>query len=686
LKNYTVDKVRNFVLVGHGGCGKTMLAEAILHSTKATDRFGQVDEGNSVMDHDPEEIKRKISINTSIAPCEFGEHKLNLVDTPGFFDFVGEVISGVRVVEAGVVVVCAASGVEVGTEKAWNFLDERNLPRLVFINKMDRENANFRQVLSALREKFGNRLFPVQIPIGAADSFNGVVDVINKKAWQNGKEAPVPTELNEEVEEYYQMFIEAVAESDEELLNKYLENETLTEEEILSGFRRETMKKEIIPVLCGSALKNIGITQFLEKIIAAFPSPADLGKVEAANAKNKDEVTEIKVSAEENPTALVFKTMADPFVGKLTLFRVYSGVVKSDSHIFNSSRSQEERMGQLFLIKGKNQEPTPQVGTGDIGAVAKLQFTETGDTLCSKESPVILPGIDFPKPRLVMAVYPKGKGDEEKISSGLTRLTEEDPTISVEKDATTHELLLAGLGDSHLDVITSKLQKKFGAEVELKVPKVPYKETIKGTVKVEGKHKKQSGGRGQYGHVWLELEPKPTGEGFEFVDKIFGGAVPRQYIPAVEKGVRETMEDGILAGYPVVDIKVILYDGSYHSVDSSEMAFKIAASMALKKGFMGARPILLEPVMKVKVVVPEEYMGDIIGDLNKKRGRILGMEPQNGIQVISALAPQAELFQYSVDLRSITQGRGDFEMEFDHYEEVPANQAEGIIAEAKAEN
>jgi len=686
LKNYTVDKVRNFVLVGHGGCGKTMLAEAILHSTKATDRFGQVDEGNSVMDHDPEEIKRKISINTSIAPCEFGEHKLNLVDTPGFFDFVGEVISGVRVVEAGVVVVCAASGVEVGTEKAWNFLDERNLPRLVFINKMDRENANFRQVLSALREKFGNRLFPVQIPIGAADSFNGVVDVINKKAWQNGKEAPVPTELNEEVEEYYQMFIEAVAESDEELLNKYLENETLTEEEILSGFRRETMKKEIIPVLCGSALKNIGITQFLEKIIAAFPSPADLGKVEATNAKNKDEVTEIKVSAEENPTALVFKTMADPFVGKLTLFRVYSGVVKSDSHIFNSSRSQEERMGQLFLIKGKNQEPTPQVGTGDIGAVAKLQFTETGDTLCSKESPVILPGIDFPKPRLVMAVYPKGKGDEEKISSGLTRLTEEDPTISVEKDATTHELLLAGLGDSHLDVITSRLQKKFGAEVELKVPKVPYKETIKGTVKVEGKHKKQSGGRGQYGHVWLELEPKPTGEGFEFVDKIFGGAVPRQYIPAVEKGVRETMEDGILAGYPVVDIKVILYDGSYHSVDSSEMAFKIAASMALKKGFMGARPILLEPVMKVKVVVPEEYMGDIIGDLNKKRGRILGMEPQNGIQVISALAPQAELFQYSVDLRSITQGRGDFEMEFDHYEEVPANQAEGIIAEAKAEN
>ncbi len=685
MKNYALEKLRNFALVGHGGCGKTMLAEAVLYTTKGTDRFGQVDEGTSIMDHDPEEIKRKISINTSVAPCEFGGHKLNLVDTPGFFDFVGEVKGATRVVEAGVVVVCAASGVEVGTEKAWGYLDERNLPRLVFINKMDRENANFRQVLTALREKFGNKLIPVQIPIGAAETFTGIVDVINKKAWQNGKEGPVPGELQDEVEEYYQMLVEAVAESSEELLDKYLENGTLTQEEILSGFRQETIKKEIIPVLCGSALKNIGITQFIEKIIEVFPSPVDAGKVEAVNAKNKDEVVEIKISTEENPTALVFKTAADPFVGKLTYFRVYSGVVKSDSHIFNSSRGKEERLGQLFLIKGKNQIPTPQVGAGDIGAVAKLQFTETGDTLCSKEAPVILPGIDFPKPRLSMAVYPKGKGDEEKVSNGLSRLMEEDPTIRVVKDTTTHELILSGLGDTHLDVITSKLQKKFGVEVELKAPKIPYKETIKGTVKVEGKHKKQSGGRGQYGHVWLELEPKPTGEGFEFVDKIFGGAVPKQYIPAVEKGLRETMEEGILAGYPVVDIKVTLYDGSYHSVDSSEMAFKIAASMALKKGFMDAQPILLEPIMKVTVTVPEEYMGDIIGDLNKKRGRILGMEPQNGMQVIRALVPQAEMAQYSVDLRSITQGRGDFEMEFDHYEEVPPNLAEEIIAAAKAE-
>lgn len=683
MKSYAVEKLRNFILVGHGGCGKTMLAEALLYNAKATDRFGKVDEGNSVMDHDPEEIKRKISINTAVAPCEFKEHKFNIVDTPGFFDFVGEVKSGTRIVEAGVLVVCATGGVEVGTEKSWDFLNERALPRLVFINKMDRENANFSKVVTALREKFGNRLLPVQLPIGTAEKFEGVVDIITKKAWQNGKEISIPADLSAEVDNYYQMLVEAVAESDEELLNKYLETDTLNEEEILTGFRRETMKGEIVPILCGSALKNTGIAEFMEKIIETLPSPADIATVKA-ESPGKDETVDLKTSREENPAALVFKTMADPFVGKLTLFRVYSGVVKSDSHIFNSSRDQEERIGQLFLIKGKNQEPVTEVGAGDIGAVAKLQVTATGDTLCAKEQQVVLPGIDFPKPRLVMAVYPKGKGDEEKISSGLYRLVEEDPTIKVEKDTTTHELLLAGLGDLHLEVITSKLQKKFGVEVELKIPKVPYKETIRGTAKIEGKHKKQSGGRGQYGHVWLELEPLPTGTGFEFVDKIFGGAVPRQYIPAVEKGVRETMDEGILAGYPVVDMRITLYDGSYHSVDSSEMAFKIAASMALKKGFIDARPVLLEPVVKVKVVVPEEYMGDIIGDLNKKRGRILGMEPQNGIQVISALVPQVEMFQYSVDLRSITQGRGDFEIEFDHYEEVPPNLAGEIIANAKA--
>ncbi|HHT48622.1 MAG TPA: elongation factor G [Firmicutes bacterium] len=682
MKSYTVDKIRNIVLVGHGGCGKTMLAEAMLYDTKAVDRFGQVDDGTSVMDHDPEEVKRKISINTSLAPVEFENHKINLLDTPGFFDFVGEVKAGVRVADAGLVVVCAASGVEVGTEKVWNYLDERDLPRIVFINKMDRENANFYQVYDALKGKFGSRLIPVAIPIGAAESFNGYVDVITGKAYIDGKEAEVPAELKDQVEEYYHLLLEAAAEADDDLLTKYLEGEDLTKEEVLSGFRKGTMAKQIIPVICGSAVKRIGIDNLMKKAVEVLPSPADSQPELATNPQSKEE-TQLQADANGPVAALVFKTMADPFVGKLTLFRVYSGKVNSDSSLWNATRNQEERIGQLFLVKGKTQIPVPALETGDIGAVAKLQVTNTNDTLCAKATPFLLAGAEFPNPKLTMAVVAKAKGDEEKISSGLNRLVDEDPTIKVEKDTTTKEQLLSGIGDLHLEVIVSKLQKKFGVQVELKDPKVPYKETIKGTVKVEGKHKKQSGGRGQYGHVWLELEPLPSGGGFEFVDKIFGGAVPRQFIPAVEKGIRETMEEGVLAGYPVVDVRATLYDGSYHSVDSSEMAFKIAASMAFKKGFMDSNPVLLEPIFNVTVTVPEEYMGDIIGDLNKKRGRILGMDPHNGLQVIKAQVPLSEMFKYAIDLRSITQGRGEFEMEFDHFEEVPANQAESIIAAAK---
>jgi len=683
LKNYAVDKIRNIVLVGHGGCGKTMLAEAMLFNAKAVDRFGQVDDGTSVMDHDPEEIKRKISINTSLAPVEYANHKINLLDTPGFFDFVGEVKAGVRVADAGIVVVCAASGVEVGTEKVWSYLEERDLPRIVFINKMDRENANFHHVYDQLKSKFGARVIPIQIPIGAAESFKGYVDVIAGKAYVNGKEEEVPTDLKGQVEEYYHLLLEAAAETDDDLLSKYLEGEELTKEEVLNGFRKGTMARQIIPVMCGSALKNIGIEDLLKKIVEVLPSPAESVPEVAIDPQSNGE-KELKADANGPVAALVFKTMADPFVGKLTLFRVYSGKVSSDSSLWNASRNQEERIGQLFLIKGKTQIPVSTLEAGDLGAVAKLQVTSTNDTLCAKGSPLLLTGTEFPKPKLTMAVVAKTKGDEDKISSGLNRLLEEDPTIKVEKDTTTKEQLLSGIGDLHLEVIVSKLQKKFGVQVELKDPKVPYKETIKGTTKVEGKHKKQSGGRGQYGHVWLELEPLPQGGGFEFVDKIFGGAVPRQFIPAVEKGVRETMEEGVLAGYPVVDVRVTLYDGSYHSVDSSEMAFKIAASMAFKKGFMDAKPILLEPIVNVTVTVPEEYMGDIIGDLNKKRGRILGMDPNHGFQVIRAQVPLSEMFKYAIDLRSITQGRGEFEMEFDHYEEVPANLAETIIAAAKA--
>jgi len=681
LKKHSVETMRNLVLLGHGGSGKTTLAEAMLYSAKAIDRFGKVDDGNSTMDHDPEEIKRKISISTSIAPLEYKEDKVNIIDTPGFFDFVGEVKGAVRAADVACIVVCAVSGVEVGTDKAWGYADEQNLPRVFFINKMDRENANFDKVLSDLRDKYGKNVIPIRIPVGAAETFQGVIDILEHKMYilEGGKmvEKPIPAEYEAKVEEYYQMLTEAVVETDDDLLAKYLEGEEIGREELMAGARKAITNEQVIPVLVGSSLKLIGIISLLDAIVDYIPSPVDRGAMVGVDGTKR-------MPSEDEPfSALVFKTMADPFVGKLTLFRVFSGVIKSDSQVYNSTREAVERVGQLFLIKGKTQEPVDQLCAGDLGAVAKLQFTFTGDTLCDKDKPIVYPPIQFPEAKLSLAVEPKAKGDEEKISAGLMRLMEEDPTFKVEKNSITHELVASGMGDLHIEVITSKLQKKFGVSVNLKEPKISYKETIKGTTKVEGKHKKQSGGRGQYGHVWLEMSPLPPGGGFEFVDNIFGGAVPKNYIPAVEKGIRETMERGVLAGYPVVDVRVSLFDGSYHSVDSSEMAFKIAASMAFKKGFMEAKPILLEPIMKLEVTVPEEYMGDIIGDLNKKRGKILGMEPDGKNQIVKALVPQAELAKYAIDLRSMTQGRADFEMVFDHYEEVPSHLAEQIIAEAR---
>lgn len=686
MKKYKVEQIRNIILLGHGGCGKTMLAESMLFTAKAIDRFGKVDDGTATMDHDAEEIKRKISIGTSIAPLEYKDHKINLFDTPGFFDFVGEVRGAIRAADVACLVVCAVSGVEVGTEKAWNYAEDQGLPRFIVINKMDRENANFSNAVKALRDKFGTNIIPVQVPIGAADKFQGVVDILKNKAFvfEGGKmvEKPVPADLNSTIEEFRMMLMESVAETDDELLSKYLEGEELTQDELLAGARKGTITGKLIPVLAGSALKQTGITNILDVAVDFLPSPVDRGETTGTNPNTQAEEKR-KPSDSEPFSALVFKTMADPFVGKLTLFRVFSGVIKSDSQVFNSSKGANERIGQLFMIKGKTQEAVPELGAGDIGAVAKLQETFTGHTLSEKDKPIVYPAIDFPKPKLSLAVEPKAKGDEDKIGSGLARLMEEDPTFSVHKDTVTHEIVASGMGDLHVEVITSKLHKKFGVEVNLKTPKISYKETIKGTVKVEGKHKKQSGGRGQYGHVWLELSPLPAGGEFEFVDKIFGGSVPRNYIPAVEKGVRETMERGVLARYPVVDVRVTLYDGSYHAVDSSEMAFKIASSLAFKKGFMDAKPILLEPIMNVEVKVPEEFMGDIIGDLNKKRGKILGMEPDGRYQVVRALAPLGEMSKYAIDLRSMTQGRADFTMNFDHYEEVPAHQAEAIIAEAK---
>ncbi len=688
MKDYSIDRLRNIAFVSHSGAGKTSLAEAMLYVSKGINRLGRVDDGTSTLDYDQEEIKRQISIDLALAPVEWNEHKINILDAPGYFDFVGDMIAALRVADGAVIVVCASSGVEVGTEKAWAYAEQYNTPRVVFVNKMERENANFSRVVEQLQSMFGPKVVPVQLPIGNAQDYQGHVDLIQQKAylWDNNevKVADVPAEMASEVAAAREALIEAVSVTDDELMMKYLEGEALTDAEIESALAVGTKTGDVVPVFCGSATANVGITELMNYCIQCLPSPAE--KVNAGIDTKTSEEVEIKPD-DASLNALVFKTLADPYVGKLTLFKVLSGTIKSDSVVHNVSRGRDERIGQLFVIKGKEHIPVSHLGPGDIGAVAKLQETNTNDVLSVKGSTIVAKGIDFPKPVMTMAAQPLAKGDEDKISNGLARLAEEDPTFTVEKSVETSEILISGLGDLHLEVMCSRLHRKFGAEVKLSTPSVPYRETIKGKMKVEGKHKKQSGGRGQYGHVWLEIEPS-SGEGgdeLEFVDNIFGGAVPKQYIPAVEKGIRETMEEGILAGYPIVNLKVSLFDGSYHSVDSSEMAFKIAASMALKKGFVDANPVLLEPIQNVCITVPESFMGDVMGDLNKKRGKILGMEPKDGNQLIRAQVPLSEMFNYAIDLRSITQGRGSFTMEFSHYEELPQQLAEQVIAARKQE-
>jgi elongation factor G len=611
-------------------------------------------------------------------------HKVNFVDTPGYFDFVGEVKGALRATDVALVFACAVSGVEVGTEKVWDYAGERNMARAFLVNKMDRENANFDRVVEEIRQTFGTSAAPLQIPIGQEAKFAGVVDLLKQKAYyysDNGRkveEKAIPPELADKVTEYRAALIEAIAETDDELLMKYLEGEQLTDDEVIKGVKLGVTSGKLAPIFCASAQKNVGVKSFLDACVHYLPSPADVPAAVGTNLKSGAE--ESRPAARTAPfSAVVFKTMADPFVGKLSLFRVCSGAFKSDSTVFNSSKEAQERVGQLFVVRGKTQETSPELVAGDIGAVAKLTATSTGDTLCDRDNPIKYNRIAFPSPVISQAVEPKAKGDEEKIGSSLARLQEEDPTFSVRRDLETRQTIISGMGDLHLDVIVSRIAKKFGVDVVLTPPRVPYRETIRGATRVEGKHKKQSGGKGQFGHVWIEMEPLPSGTGFEFVDKVFGGAVPRNFIPAVEKGIRETLEEGVLAGFPVVDVRVTLVDGSSHPVDSSEMAFKIAGSLAFKKGFMTCKPILLEPIVNIEVTVPDEYMGDIIGDLNKKRGRIMGMEPHGGFQRVKAQAPYSEIFKYATDLRSMTQGRGSFTTEFSHYEEVPSNVADPII-------
>lgn len=673
LKTYTPDKIRNVGIVAHGGAGKTSLAEAILYNAGLTSRLGKVDDGTTVTDYLPEEIKRKVTITSTLAPMEWNNTKVNLVDTPGYADFIGEVKGALRAVDNVLMVVCGVSGVEVQTEVIWDFASEKNMPRIVFVNKLDRENSNFFKVVEELKETFGTGIAPIQIPIGSEASFNGIVDILQQKAFtfKDGKmtEIDIPADLQDQVQEYRDALMESAAEGDDELLMKYLEGEELTPEEIISGFKKGVKEGKIFPVLAGSALNNIGIQPLMNALVEFLPSPLELSDKDLLN---------------EPPAALVFKTLADPYVGKLSFFRVFTGVLKTSDSIYNANKEKEEKVGSFLMVRGKTQESFNEVMAGDIAAVAKLQETLTGHTLCLKSNPVILEDIEFPEPTLAVAISPKSRGDEDKVGNALSRLLEEDPTLKVEKNTETKETILKGMGDLHLDIIMDRMKAKFGVEVEMRTPKVPYRETIRGNVKIQGKHKKQSGGAGQYGDVWLTLEPLPDAD-FEFNETIFGGAVPRNYFPAVEKGVREAMQEGVLAGYPVTNVKVTLVDGSYHPVDSNEMSFKIAGSLAFRKGMEKANPVILEPIMNVEIVVPEQFMGDIMGDLNSKRGRIMGMEPKGKFQVIKAQAPLAEMFRYAIDLKSITQARGSFKMELSHYEEVPQRIAEDIINSRKKE-
>ena len=688
MKDYRTQNLRNIGLIGHSGSGKTTLTEAILYYTKSSDRFGRIEDGNTISDYDLEEKKRKISISTSILPCEWRDVKINIVDMPGYFDFIGEMIQGLKASDIDIITVSAKSGIKVGTEKAWEYVNKHNKPRGFFINKLDEENSNYEKVLLSLKDKFGVSVVPIQYPIEKENDFIGVVNVISRQGKiynsKTGKmEAyDISEELKEKVDECKRMLIEAVAETDEFLLEKYFEEGRLSDEEIYSGLIKGVKSGDIAPVTCGSAYKGIGIDTLLEDIIECFPSPKDTNP-EKANNKQANEDLEVNINENAPFSAIVFKTIADPFVGKLSIFKVITGRAKADSSVYNINKNKLERFGAMYFLKGKEQIQTSEVIAGDIGAVSKLQFTNTGDTLSEIESGIAYKEIEFPRPVISMAVLTKAKGDEDKISSGLIKLLDEDPTIRIDRDVENADTIISGVGEIHLEIVANKLKNKFGVDVALQIPKVPYRETIKKQSEVQGKHKKQTGGHGQYGDVKIKFEPRNDGEeDLLFVDKVVGGVVPRQYIPAVEKGLRECMKKGVLAGYPVIGLKATLYDGSYHPVDSSEMAFKVAASIAYKKGVQEAQPTLLEPIMHVEIEVPDEYMGDVIGDINKKRGRVLGMEALKGKQKIMAEAPMAELFKYATDLKSITGARGSFEMKFQRYEEIPQNEAEKIIKQA----
>ncbi|TAN41523.1 MAG: elongation factor G [Nitrospirae bacterium] len=688
MSRIETEKIRNVAVIAHSGAGKTSLTEAMLFVSGAIDRMGSIEGGNTTTDHEPEETTRKISVTSAMAHCDWKNTRLNLIDTPGFINFIEDTRGCLKVSDGAVVIVSAISGVKAETEKIWKYACEFEVPRIVFINKLDKESANFAMAIDELEKSFEAEGIPLFIPIGEGDKFKGVVDLIAMKAFiKEGnavKESEIPADIKASAEDYRKKLVEKVAEADDALLEKYLEGTELTPDEIIKGVREASLTRRFIPVICGAATLNIGTEQLLNSILLCLPSPIEMSRISPIRGKNPKDGKEIerKPVDSEPLTAYVFKTVADPFAGKMSIFRVYSGVLKADSTVLNVNTGTKERVGQVFYLLGKKHVPVQSVGPGEIAAVVKLKDTNVGDTLCEEHHPLLIEKVKFAEPLISYAMAPKSKGDEDKVSIGLHRILEEDPTLRFTRDEESREMILSGMGQVHLEVSLEKLKRKFGVEVVMKTPKIPYRETIKASTKVQGRYKKQSGGRGQFGDCWIEIEPLPRGGGYQWMDKIVGGVIPQQYRPAVEKGIVETMHEGILAGYQIVDMKVTLYDGSYHSVDSSEMAFKIAGSMALKKAFMEAKPALLEPIMKVEIVVPEDTLGTVIGDLNSRRGKVQGVDAQAGSnQKILAVVPMSEMLTYANQLQSITSGRGLYSMEFSHYEETPGHISQKIIAE-----
>lgn len=691
MKEYNTTDIRNVVLVSHGGVGKTSLAESLLFAGKSTSRFGKVDDGSSVLDYGDDEVERKITLNLAVGHIEYKNTKINLIDTPGYADFYGDTKAGVRAADAAIVLVRADSALEVGTDKVWEFCEEVGIPRLIVMNRMDKEHADFDKVLAELQDHYGTSVAPMHIPVGAGDDFSGVVDLLTMKYYKYDRAKPgaglmqdIPGDLGDRARSMREKLIESIAESSDELLEAYLEGKEIQQDALVAALQAGFKTGKIVPVFCAAAVYGIGAQQVLDAIASFFPSPADIGEYRSLKPGSDEEMTK-KISVDEPFAALIFKTISEPHLGDMSIFKVFSGAFREGTEVYNSVKGSSEKVTQLYSIMGKERKEVNRVVAGDIGATVKLKETSTNDTLCDKSNQIVIAPIKFPRPVVREALFPKNKGEEDKVSSGLHRLRQEDSTFTMVVDPEIKQTIISGLGELHLTVILARLKARSGVEVELKKPRIPYRETVKGTCEKQGKYKKQTGGRGQYGDVWLRIEPMPRGGGFEFADKIVGGSVPSKFVPAIEKGVRETMDKGAYAGYNIVDVKATVFDGSFHPVDSSDMAFKVASSMAFKKAVLEAKPVLLEPIMIITVTVPEENLGDVMGDVSSRRGKIQGVDSKGNLQVVKASVPLAELYKYSTTLRSMTQGRGMYENEFSHYEEVPQEIAQKIAEEHQAE-